>query len=249
MLKVVIYWVLALGCFAGMWFANIYLVVDPNVLSITVGMLGVGVGLFASQASSAKNERQLERILTAALIIEKEEEAKSAEDAKLLYEREIARLKEVIEQEGNLLLLKRMREVYIDEAKAKLREIDSIQNSLVNLENAERSTEVEKVRAKLEGLLRNVSNPEEDDRLIRQFCYSLPLFGNAIYFVYSVWKKVDPTIQDRIHRRLNAMTLTRGRSGIFLKVVSFVAIAIFIIGLVYVLATIFSNFFLRNLAF
>jgi len=225
-----------------MYVAYIYLGTSPNQFSLATGILGVGAGFFASKASSVKNELQIERILSAALIKEKEEEAKTVEDAKDLYEKELQNLKKIIEREGNILLLKRMREVYFAEVRSKIREIDSIDDSLKELGQSASAAEVATIRARLEGLLAGVRNPEEDDRLIRQFCYSLPVIGNLIYFVYSVWKKVDPTLQDKVHRKLNALAKNREGQNALLKALAFSLSAIFVIGLVTVAIFIVNRF-------
>jgi vacuolar-type H+-ATPase subunit H len=242
-MKAGIYTLLSLAALVGMYIAFLYLGDSPNQFSLTIGILGASAGFFASKASSVKNDNQLERILSAALIKEKEVEAKTVEEAKELYEKELSNLKEIIEKEGNLLLLRRMREVYLSDIKEKIREIDSIDNSLLLIGETKSAPEVEKIRKRLEGLLTGVRNPEEDDRLIRQFCYSLPMLGNMIYFVYSLWKKVDPTLQDKVHRKLNELAIGNNGDKPFLKLLSFLGIAVFIIGLLTVVAFVANRFF------
>lgn len=242
-MKAGIFSLIAFLCLVGMYLAYEYLKSDPNLFSLSIGMLGAGFGFFASKASSVKNERQIERILGAALIKEKEIEAQTVDDAKQLYEKELENLQEIIEREGNVLLLKRMKEVYLEEIREKLREVDSIEGSLNEAGGIPSTPEVESIRTKLEGLLQGVRNPEEDDRLIKQFCYSLPIMGNMIYFIYSIWKKVDPTLQDKVHSRINSFAQDGNGSRPIMKVIAFSIIAIFVIGLLSVAMLVISRLF------
>ena len=123
-----------------------------------------------------------------------------------------------------------MREVYISEIREKIREVDSIDGSLTSMGENSKAPEVEKVRKRLEGLLTNVRNPEEDDRIIKQFCYSLPGLGNMMYFIYTVWKKADPTLQDRVHSRLNFITRQAGNNSLTPKIIAFFAACLLLIG-------------------
>lgn len=239
-----LYWIGVFLCLGGMYFGYVRIGNDPssaNLFSLTIGVLGALAGYLASQASNVKSQEQLNRILSASLIREKEAEAKTVEEAKALYESELQNLKTIIEREGNQLLLKRLRSVYVDELKEKIREVESIELELQTIEHEATSPEVEGIRSRLEGVLRNVRNPEEDDRLIREFCYSVPLIGNTLYFIYSVWKKVDPTVQDRVHHRLNSLARVTGDSRPIARVVAILAIAFFAIGVLAVFVTLFSN--------
>jgi hypothetical protein len=163
-MKAGIYTLLSLISLAGMYLAYLYFENSPNQFSLSIGILGAFAGFFASKASSVKNENQLNRILDAALIKEKEVEAKTVEEAKLLYEQELANLKQIIENEGNRLLLRRMREVYVKDIREKIREVDSIDNTLTSIGTTKSAPEIEEIRKRLEGLLSSVRNPEEDDR-------------------------------------------------------------------------------------
>jgi hypothetical protein len=227
-----------------MYFGYVRIGSDPasaNLFSLTIGVLGALTGYLASQASNVKSQAQLDRILGASLIREKEAEAKTVEEAKALYESELQNLKTIIEREGNQLLLKRLRSVYVDDLKEKLREVESIESELQIIEHQATTPEVDGIRLRLEGLLKNVRNPEEDDRLIREFCYSVPLIGNTLYFIYSVWKKVDPSVQDRVHHRLNSLARGAGDSRPIARVGAILVIAFFAIGVLAVFVSIYRH--------
>ena len=223
----------AVACLALMYWSYLALGSSrPNEFALVTGVLGALFGFLVSYGASVKSEAHLQRILAASFIREKEEEVKSVEGAKKLYEEELGNLKAIIEREGNLLLLRRLREVHLDELRTKLRELEAVDSELGLLEKTTSTKEISDVRQKLEGIFASVRNPEEDDRLIKQFCYSLPVFGNILYLLYMLGKKLDPTLQDRVHRKLNSLS-ARSRSSWF-KIAS-AAAGIFIIFIVVVL--------------
>jgi len=229
----------------GMYVAYVKLGTDPslaNLFSLITGVLGALAGYLASQASNVKSQAQLDRILGASLIREKEAEAKTVEQAKALYEQELQNLKTIIEREGNQLLLKRLKALYLEDLREKIREVESIEGEIVRNEKQTVTPEIAQIRKQLEGLLNNVRNPEEDDRLIREFCYSVPLIGNSLYFIYSVWKKVDPSVQDRVHNRLNQLARGNSDSRPIARVIAVLVVAFFVIGIIAVFVSIYHRF-------
>lgn len=239
--SILLYWLGVLAAVLGMYVAYERLGTNANLFSLVTGLLGALAGYLASQASNVRSQVQLDRILGASLIREKEAEVKTVEEAKTLYEQELQNLKTIIEREGNQLLLKRLRALYLDDLREKLREVESIEGEISQAERQPVTPEVAQIRARLEGLLSNVRNPEEDDRLIREFCYSVPLIGNSLYFIYSVWKKVDPSVQDRVHKRLNSLARGSGDSRPFARVVAVLVVAFFVIGVIAVLVSIYHR--------
>jgi hypothetical protein len=205
----------ALACLGLMYWAYMALVPSrPNQFALAVGILGAVFGFLLSQGASVKSQAQLQRILSASLIREKEAEVQSVEEAKHLYERELSNLKEIIEREGNQLLLRRLRELQLQDLRLKLREIETLDVELSSLAAQPPTDEVGVIRQRLESLLAGVRNPEEDDRIIRQLCYSVPVVGNLVYLGYMVGKKLDLTLQDRIHGKLNILS-NRSRRLLF----------------------------------
>jgi len=201
-----LYSCLSISCLLLMYISyKYYGTTDQNLFSLSVGVFGAGFGFFLSRSFSVRSENQLQRILGAALIKEKELESKTVEEARDLYQKELEHLQEIIEQEGNKLLLKRLKEVRMTEIQEKLREIYALDDQLKRVGEQTSTPEIEEVRNRLEGLLIGVRNPEEDDRLIKQFCYSIPLFGNLIYVLYLTGKRINPTLQQRVHRHLSRL--------------------------------------------
>jgi len=175
---------------------------DPKLFSVIIGVLGAIFGFLLSRGFSVKGESQLQQILGAALIREKEVEVRSVEEVKQRYETELEHLKEIIQQEGNRLLLRRLREVKLSDLRSTLREVEALDIELANITDSSSTEEVKQIKDKLAGMLDTLRNPEEDDRLIRQFCYSLPIFGNILYLLYMIGKKMDPTLQGKVHTKL-----------------------------------------------
>lgn len=242
---IALYWLAVGASAAGMYLAYLKLGTDParaNLFSLVTGALGALAGYLASQASNVKNQAQLDRILGASLIREKEAEVKTVEQAKALYELELQNLKTIVEREANQLLLRRLKALYLEDLREKLREVESIEGELAKNSKESVTPEVAHIRMQLEGLLKNVRNPEEDDRLIREFCYSVPLIGNSLYFIYSVWKKVDPSVQDRLHNRLNQIAHGSSDSRTVARAVAVLLIAFFIIGVVAVFVSLYRRF-------
>jgi hypothetical protein len=240
-----LYWFGVATSLFGMYLVYVKIGTDPtlaNLFSLVIGVLGALSGYLASQASSVKSQAQLDRILGASLIREKEAEAKTVEQAKALYELELKNLKTIIEREGNQLLLKRLKALYLEDLREKLREVESIDGEITKNDKQSVTPEVAQIRKQLEGILTNVRNPEEDDRLIREFCYSVPLIGNSLYFLYSVWKKVDPSIQDRVHNRLNQLARGNADSRPIARLVAAAVVGFFIVGIIAVVVSVFHRF-------
>jgi len=186
-------------CVITMLFVYFYFTNNPNLFSLLETILGVILGYLISQISNAKNESKMNRILNTALIKEKAEEVKSVEELRNMYQNELNNLRSIIEDESSRLLLNRLREVYISDIKEKINSIDAIDLNLKNLAAEPHSNEIIELRTKIDALLLSVQNPEEDDRIVRQTCYSLPFLGNAIYIIYSFSKLVSPKFQRKIH--------------------------------------------------
>lgn len=199
----------ALISIGGMYLSYKYLKGDADLIALAIGLLGVVAGYFLSESSSVKNESQLDSILNTSLIKEKEIEVKTVQEANAIYQAELGKLKETVEQEGHKLLVQRLREVYLSDIREKLREIDSLDDEISKFEDSPPTPEIAKLREKLAGLLAGVRNPEEDDRLIRQLCYAIPFFGNTMYLLYAIWKKADPTIQEKLHRKIDSLASRR----------------------------------------
>jgi hypothetical protein len=212
---------------------------NEHLFAVSIGILGAAAGFFLAKGSSVRSEAQIRQILGAALIREKELEAKSLDELRDTYRKELQGIKEIIEREGNLLLLQRLRELNLKDLREKLREVESIDDELQKLQSLPRSDEVMEIRRRMGGVLDGVRNPEQDDRLVRQFLYSIPILGNVFYLAYIFWKTFDPTLEDKVHRRLHEFTrLGRDSLHRYRTIVVITAI-IFLIGIIAIVTWIY----------
>jgi hypothetical protein len=214
-LPTALYALLALACFFLMYVSfRHYATTNPEFNSLATGILGTIAGFFLSMSADVETGSRLASILSTTLVKETEQQAKTAQQARDLYQQELRNLQGIIQQEGNRLLMQRMREVHIEEAAKRLQEIEVLDLELSRFAEQVQTPEVEAVRRRLEDVLASVRNPEEDDRLIKQLCYSIPVFGGLLYLSYMIAKKLSPGLQARVHRQLNQFTSLADRRGL-----------------------------------
>jgi hypothetical protein len=161
----------ALLCLVLMYVAY-RLITNEHLFAAALAILGVGVGFFLTKGSAVRADAQLGRILSTALVKEKELETHTLEELKGVYQKELQNLKSVIEKEANHLLLTRLRELYLQDVRGKLREIESIDNELKLIQAEPTTAEVKEIRVRLGSVLASVLG----------ICciYPIPFGGNLI---------------------------------------------------------------------